>query len=205
MTGPTNLTHAPAQGLQDHDDRVAVVATDRHTLVALLRRNAAVFQTVFALLWSLRFMAAAGVPEPPPVVAVAGVFVVRAAFRATRGLSARKSFRTAQGKQFVHPVTVLTMVQLAASVVLPAIAGAMGADEWAIPIVAATIGLFLFGFARSLELRMVRYIGAEATIVSLALPLLSRGGALVALTSANMTAALLVSAVCCARGAGHQR
>lgn len=211
MTGPTIPTNTPHHRLQDRDDRVevaevaAVVTTDRHTFVQLLRRNAVVFQVVFALLWSLRFMAVVGIPEVPLAVMVGGAFVVRAVFRATRGLSARSSFRTPQGKQFLRPVTVLTLVQIAASVVLPVIAGALGADEWALPMVAATIGLFLIGFARSLDERSVGYIGIGSTIVALALPLLAGGDALVALTAANMMAALVVSAVCCARVAARDQ
>ena len=205
MSGPTIPTRASRLRLHDQDDRVEVVATDRHTFVQLLRRNAVVFQMGFALLWSLRFMAVAGVPELPLVVAVGGALVVRAAFVATRGLRARTSFRTPEGKQFLRPVSVLTLVQIAASVVFPVIAGAIGADEWALPIVAATIGLFLIGFARSLGVRLVGYIGIEATIVALALAVLARGDTLVALTSANMLTALLVSAVCCAHVAARDQ
>jgi len=120
-------------------------------------------------------------------------------------LSARTSFRTPEGKQFLRPVTVMTLVQIAASVMLPAVAGAVGADEWAIPIVAVTIGLFLVSLARSVGVRAVCYVGIEATIVSLALPFLARGDTLVALTSANMMVALTVSAIGCARVAAGDR
>jgi len=83
VTGPTLPTQPPDHRLHDHDDRSAVVASDQHTLVQLLRRNAVVFQVGVALLWSLRFMAAAGMPQLPLVVAVGGALVVRAAFRST--------------------------------------------------------------------------------------------------------------------------
>ena len=205
MTGAPIPAEARDHDLGDHDDRLTVAATDQRTLVQLLRRNAVVFQVVFAFLWSLRFMAVADVPELPLVVAVSGALVVRAAFRATRGLSARRSFRTAEGKQFLRSVTVMTLVQIAASVVLPAIAGAVGADEWAIPIVAVTIGLFLIGFARFVDVRMVGAVGVTATIVALALPLLATGDALVALTSANMIVALMVCAMGCVRVAAASR
>jgi len=91
------------------------------------------------------------------------------------------------------------LVQIAASVALPVIAGVVGAKEWALPTVAATIGLFLIGFARPLDVRVVGYLGIEATIVPLALPLLASGDTLVALTSANMMSALMVSSMCCTR------
>jgi len=66
------------------------------------------------------------------------------------------------------------------------------------PLVATTIGLFLIGFGRPLQLRTVSRIGAAATLATLALPLVAMGPALIALTATSMIAALLASAWCCA-------
>jgi hypothetical protein len=170
-------------------------------MVQLLRRNATIVQLVFALLWSVRLVSAVGAPEVPVAVLVAGAFAVRTAWRATRGGRAREVFRTAEGRRFLRPVTRITIAQIAASIVLPVIVGALGAEQWAIPLVAATIGLFLVGFGRSLEVRAVCRVGAAATAVPLGLPLVARGDALTALTATSMIAALLASAWWCALAA----
>jgi len=67
-----------------------------------------------------------------------------------------------------------------------------------VPWVATTLGLFLIGFGRPLQLRTVSRIGAAATLATLALPLVAMGPALIALTATSMIAALLASAWCCA-------
>ncbi len=171
------------------------------TMMHLLRRNAAVFQTAFALLWSVRFALVTGVPTIPVAAAIAGAVVVREAFRATQGLKAREVFRTTQGRSFMRPVTRLTIVQIVASIVLPAGAGAAGATDWVVPIVALTIGLFLIVFSPQLRLPIVGAIGALVTAASICLPFLTTGDALLALTSSSMTVGLFASAVSCALGA----
>lgn len=165
-----------------------------HTMVQLLRRNATLFQAVFALLWSLRLTLVVGVPEVPVVVAIVGAVVVRQAFRATNGHKAREVFRTAQGRRFLRPVTRLTVAQIIASIVLPGAAGVLGAQDWVMPIVAVTIGLFLIMFSRSLKLPAVATIGVAATGVAVFLPVVATGDALLALTASSMAVSLLTSA-----------
>ena len=173
-------------------------AVSNQAMVQLLRRNATVFQTVFAVLWAVRFSLAVGAPEVIAVVAAGGGLAVRSTFRATRGLSARDAFRTAEGRRFLHPVTQLTVAQLVGSFALPGIAGALGADQWVMPLVAATIGLFLVGFARPLRVAAVARIGAVATALVLALPLVCRGDALLAGTAVAMMIALVAASWACA-------
>ena len=171
------------------------------TMVQLLRRNATVVQVLFALLWSVRFVVAVGAPEVPVIVAVVGALSIRLTFRATRGPSAREVFRTPEGRRFLRPVTWLTIAQVAGSVVLPVIVGVLGAEEWVMPSVAVTIGMFLVGFSRSLRVRAVGHIGVAATVLSLSLPLVASGDALLALIATSMMAALLASTWCCALAA----
>lgn len=170
-------------------------------MVQLLRRNATVFQTVFAALWAVRFTLAVGAPEVIAAVAVVGGLGVRAAFRATRGPRAREVFRTDEGKRFLRPVTWLTVAQIVGSIVLPGIAGALGAEDWVMPLVAVTIGLFLIGFARSLEVPVVARLGVAATVVPLVLPFVAGGDALLAWTAVSMMVALLAATWACARAA----
>lgn len=177
------------------------VPTDRRTMVQLLRRNATVFQTVFAVLCAIRFTFAVGAPEVILAVALVGGSAVRAAYRATRGPRARDVFRTPVGKAFLRPVTWLTVAQIVGSIGLPVLAGAMDAQEWVMPLVAATIGLFLVGFARPLQVRAVGRIGAAATVVPLALPLMAEGDSLLAWTAVTMMVALLAATWACARAA----
>ena len=175
------------------------------TMVQLLRRNATVVQTLFAVFWSVRFTLAGGAPEVVAFVVVAGGLGARAAFHATRGPRAREVFRTPAGKRFLRPVTTLTLAQIAGSIVLPGIAGALGAAEWVMPLVAATIGLFLVGFARPLHVPAVRHIGVGATVVPLALPSMVGGDALRAWTSLSMAVALLGATWACARAASRDQ
>ena len=167
------------------------------TMVALLRRNATVFQTVFAVLWAVRFTVAVGAPEVIAVVAVAGGLAVRRTFAATRGPRARDVFRTPAGRRFMRPVTWLTVAQLVGSVVLPALAGAVGADRWVMPLVAFTIGVFLVGFARPLQIATVARIGAVATVLPLLLPFVCTGTALLAWTAITMMSALVAATWAC--------
>ena len=171
---------------------------DQRTMVQLLRRNATVFQAAFATLWAARFTLAVGAPEVVVAVAVAAFVAVRVAVRATHGLRARETFRTPAGRRFLRPVTWLTVAQLAASVVLPIVAGLVGAERWAVPLVAVTIGIFLVGFARPPQVPPVAWVGAAATAVPLGLPLVSTGTALLAWTAVSMMLALLTSTWLCA-------
>jgi hypothetical protein len=168
-------------------------------LVRLLRRNAVAFQAVFAVLWSVRLAALAGPWEVPVVVAAYSVLATRSAFTNTAGLRARDEFRTPRGRAFLRPVTRISLWQIAASVALPLIAGALGFDAWAVPLVAVTIGLLLVGLAASLQLPAVRVIGALATIASVVLPFLVGGTTLAASVSAVMVVALVSAMWCCAR------
>lgn len=168
--------------------------TDQHTMVQLLRRNATIFMTVFAVLWALRFTLAVGAPEVIGVVALAAGLSIRSAFRATRGPRARDVFRTPEGKRFLRPVTWMTVAQISGSIVLPGVAAALDAQEWVMPLVAATIGLFFLGFARSLRVPTVARVGAAATAVPLTLPFLCSGDALLAWTAVTMMVALLTCA-----------
>ena len=173
-------------------------APDQRTMVQLLRRNATVFQAVFAALWAARFTLAVGAPEVIVVVAVAALAAVRLTFRATRGLRARETFRTSAGRRFLRPVTQLTVAQLAGSVVLPIVAGLLGAERWAVPLVAVTIGAFLVGFAGPLQVPAVAWVGAAATAVPLGLPLVCTGTALLAWTAVSMMLALVTCTWLCA-------
>jgi hypothetical protein len=182
-------------------ETMTITPVPHRVLVQLLRRNATLFQVAFAFLWSLRFVAAAGAPEVAVATAVLGGLAVRAAFRATSGLRAREALRSEEGRRFLRPVTWMTIAQLAASVVLPVIAGAVGVDRWAVPLVALTIGLFLIGFSHPLGVPAVATIGALATVASVVLPFVADGDALLAITSAAMIVALLVSSWTCVRAA----
>ncbi len=168
-------------------------------LERLLRRNAVVVQGVFALLWAVRLAVVSGPWEVPALVAVALIACSRRSFRATTGLRARDEFRTARGRAFLRPVTLATLWQIAASIALPVAAAAVGLDEWAVPLVALTIGLFLVEFGRHLQLDRVRILGAVASVASIALPFVTSGDPLVGWTSALMVGVLTASMSVCAR------
>ena len=66
-------------------------------------------------------------------------------------------------------------------------------------VVALTIGLFLVGFGRTLQLTSVRVIGAVSSVAVLVVPFVATGDARVAWTSVAMVGALTASAIVCAR------
>ena len=78
-------------------------------------------------------------------------------------------------------------------------AGMLGLDDWGLPLVALTIGLFLVAFGRQLQLGAVRAIGALASVAVVVLPFVATGDALVEWVSAVMVASLTTSMVVCAR------
>ncbi len=170
-------------------------------LVRLLRRNAVLIQGVFAVLWSVRLAVAAGPWEVPVLVALFTVATTRRAFSKTAGLRARDEFRTPRGRAFLRPVTRASLWQIGASIVLPILAGAVGLDQWALPLIALTIGLFLVAFAASLQLTEVKVIGWSATVAAVALPILLNGSELVAAVSGAMVVTLVASMWCCVRSA----
>ena len=170
-------------------------------LERLLRRNAVMIQGFFAVLWAVRLAVVSGPWEVPLLVTIAMVVASRRAFRSTVGLRARDEFRTSKGRAFLRPVTRLTLWQIVGSIVLPIAATAVGIDDWAVPLVALTIGLFLVGFGRTLQLTSVRVIGAVTSVVVVAIPSIITGDARVAWVSAAMVCALSASAIVCARAA----
>ena len=190
-------------------DHTVDQTVDHITFVRLLRRNAAVFQAVFAVLWLVRLaFAGSAINTGAGVIGVTllagGTFTVvtgtRLAWRRANdvGVRARDAFRTPAGRAFMRPVTVITLVQLAGSIVLPWIAAAAGATEWVVPLVAITIGLFLVAFATPLQVPRVRWAGVVATIVPALVPLVAHGAAAVVAVSATLGAALIASVWWCA-------
>ena len=177
-------------------------ATSRAVLVALLRRNAALIQGVFAVLWSIRLALLSGPWELPVVVAAVAFVVTRRAFRSTAPFRARDEFRTPPGRRFLRPVTIMTLIQIAASVVLPAFGKVRGRDDLSLAIVAVTIGVFLMFFAVPLQLTVVRWIGLAYTIAVVGLALFTHGHTLNAWVSTTSAAALLACTLCCAAAAG---
>jgi hypothetical protein len=128
----------------------------------------------------------------PALVGAASIVLGRRAYRATSGLTARTEFATPEGRAFLRPVTWMSVVQIVASIALPMIASALDHPAMTMPLVAATIGVFLIGFGDSLAVPAVRTIGIVYTAVALALPAVA-GGSVVAWASAVSAAALLTS------------
>ncbi len=169
----------------------------------LLRRNAAVIQGTFATLWAVRFALVTGAWLESAAVALVAVGASVLAFRDTRGLQARTAFRTAAGRRFLRPVTIATVVQILASILLPMAVGMLGGEGLVMPTVALTISTFLIWFARPLALPAVAWVGGAWTVVAISLPLGASGATMVAATCAVASAALLVSTWCTARAATH--
>jgi hypothetical protein len=166
-------------------------------LSQLLRRNAVAIQGAFATLWGLRLAGLVGAWEVPIAVAIVSIVIARRAFRATAPSRARDEFRTAEGRAFMRPIAMMTVVQIVASILLPAIGEMLGRRDLALTIVALTITVFFWFFAVPLQIPAVRRLAAAATIAVVVVPLIARDDALNASVSAVMSAWLLVSAGLC--------
>jgi hypothetical protein len=153
-------------------------------------------QAAFAAFWLLRGSAAIGGYVSSLLtlafgVAAIGVFVY--AIRSAAGGAPRP--RSQEDKRIERDVTVATVLEFAAAIVLPTIVSGAGHSDWVLPSIAVTIGPLLLWLDYRLGVPRYRPVGWALTVGPLILVATLSGTALVAATGIGAGVLLLSTAV----------
>ena len=111
-------------------------------------------------------------------VTVIGVFVY--AITATAGTAPRP--RSPEGKRIERAVTIATVIEFAAAIVLPVIVSAAGHSDWVLPSIAITIGPLLLWLDHRVHVPRYRPVGWALTVGPVILVATLSGTPLVATT-----------------------
>jgi hypothetical protein len=152
-------------------------------------------QAAFAAFWLVRGSAAIGgyVASLLTIafgLAAVGVFVY--AIRAAAGTAPRP--RSQEDKRIERDVTIATVLEFAAAIVLPVIVSGAGHSDWVLPSIAITIGPLLLWLDHRLGVPRYRPVGWVLTIGPLILVATLSGTALVATTGIGAGILLLTTA-----------
>ena len=140
-------------------------------------------QAAFAAFWLVRGSVVLGGAAADVLVAVFGVIVIGVFFyaiTAARGTAPRP--RSEEGKQIELAVTIATLIEFAAAIVLPVIVSAAGHSDWVLPSIAITIGPLLLWLDHRVHLPRYRPVGWALTVGPVILVATLSGTALIATT-----------------------
>jgi hypothetical protein len=153
-------------------------------------------QAAFAAFWLVRGSAAIG-GDAASVLTVtfglAAIGVFSYAIRAAAGTAPRP--RTHEDRRTERLVTIATVIEFAAAIVLPVLVSASGHSDWVLPSIAITIGPLLLWLDHRLGVPRYRPVGWVLTIGPLVLIAMLSGRALVATTGIGAGMLLLATAV----------
>lgn len=152
-------------------------------------------QAAFAAFWLVRGGRAIGGGIGDVLIAASGVIVVAVfayAARATAGTAPRP--RSPEGRRIERAVTIATVIEFAAAIILPVIVSAAGHTDWVLPSIAITIGPLLLWLDHIVRVPRYRPVGWALTVGPLILVAALSGTALVATTGLAAGALLLVTA-----------
>jgi len=153
-------------------------------------------QAAFAAFWIVRGSVAVGGGVGVVLIAVFGVIVVGVfvyAVSATAGTAPRP--RSAEGKRIERAVTIATLLEFAAAIVLPVIVISSGHSDWVLPSIAITIGPLLLWLDHRVSVPRYRPVGWALTIGPVILVIALSGTALVATTGLGAGILLLGTAL----------
>lgn len=173
-------------------------ATDLTPTAAWSRRVrwvGGLIQAAFAAFWIVRGSVVIGGGAAAALIAVFGVIVLGVivyAVTATAGTAPRP--RSAEGKRIERAVTIATVLEFAAAIVLPVIVSAAGHPDWVLPSIAITIGPLLLWLDYRVSVPRYRPIGWALTIGPVILVIVLSGTALVATTGLGAGILLLGTA-----------
>jgi hypothetical protein len=148
-------------------------------------------QAAFAAFWLVRGSVVVGGRAADVLIAVFGVIVIGVFFyaiTAARGTAPRP--RSPEGKRIEVAVTIATVVEFGAAIVLPVIVSAAGHSDWVLPSIAITIGPLLLWLDHRVHIPRYRPVGWALTVGPVILVAVMSGTALVATT--GITAGLLL-------------
>jgi hypothetical protein len=112
---------------------------------------------------------------------------------ATAGTAPRP--RSPEGKRIERAVTIATVIEFAAAIVLPVIVSAAGHSDWVLPSIAITIGPLLLWLDHKVDVPRYRPVGWVLTVGPLILVATMSGTPLVATTGIAAGVLLLGTAV----------
>jgi hypothetical protein len=153
-------------------------------------------QAAFAAFWLIRGSRALGGGVAGGLIAVFGVIgvgVFAYAFRAAAGTAPRPLSQ--EGKRIEREVTIATVLEFAAAIVLPVIVSGAGHSDWVLPSIAITIGPLLLWLDYRVSVPRYRPVGWALTVGPVVLVIVLSGTALVATTGIAAGLILLVTAL----------
>jgi signal transduction histidine kinase len=154
-------------------------------------------QAGFAAFWLMRASAVIGGSAGLVLLAVFALLVIGVftyAFRAAAGTAPRPS-ATRADKRIEWQVTVATVLELAAAIILPVLVTAAGHSDWTLPSIAITIGPLLLWLDYRLGIPRYRPVGWALTIGPLLLVATVSGTVLQATTGLAAGTLLLGTAL----------
>jgi hypothetical protein len=152
-------------------------------------------QAGFAAFWLVRASVVLGGGVAVVLIAVFGVIVIGVfvyAVKATAGTAPRP--RSREGKRIERAVTIATVIEFAAAIVLPVIVSRAGHSDWVLPSIAITIGPLLLWLDYRVHIPRYRPVGWALTVGPVILVILLSGTALVATTGLCAGSLLLATA-----------
>ena len=153
-------------------------------------------QAAFAAFWLVRGSAVIGGGVAGVLIAVSGVAAIGAflyAFRVARGTAPRPT--SVEGKRIERAVTIATVLEFAAAIVLPIIVTGAGHSDWVLPSIAITIGPLLLWLDHRVHVPRYRPVGWALTVGPVVLVATMSGTPLVATTGITAGVLLLGTAV----------
>jgi hypothetical protein len=140
-------------------------------------------QAAFAAFWLVRGSVVIGGGVADVLIAVFGVTVIGVfvyAVTATAGTAPRP--KSPEGKRIERAVTIATVLEFAAAIVLPIIVSSAGHSDWVLPSIAITIGPLLLWLDYRVHVPRLRPVGWVLTIGPVILVATMSGTPLIATT-----------------------
>lgn len=140
-------------------------------------------QAAFAAFWLVRGSVVIGGRVADVLIAVFGVTVVGVfvyAVTATAGTAPRP--KSPEGRRIERGVTIATVIEFAAAIVLPIIVSSAGHPDWVLPSIAITIGPLLLWLDHRVHIPRYRAVGWALSVGPVILVATLSGTALVATT-----------------------
>jgi hypothetical protein len=153
-------------------------------------------QAAFAAFWLVRGSVVIGGGVADVLIAVFGVTVIGVfvyAVRATAGTAPRP--KSPEGKRIERAVTIATVLEFAAAIVLPIIVSSAGHSDWVLPSIAITIGPLLLWLDHRVHIPRYRPVGWVLTLGPVILVVTMSGTPLVATTGIAAGVLLLGTAL----------
>jgi hypothetical protein len=140
-------------------------------------------QAAFAGFWLVRGSVVIGGGVADVLIAVFGVIVIGVfvyAVTATAGTAPRPT--SPEGKRIERGVTIATVLEFAAAIVLPIIVSSAGHSDWVLPSIAITIGPLLLWLDHRVHVPRYRPVGWALTVGPVILVATMSGTPLIATT-----------------------